>query len=179
MTRLRVTCSWQHGRSPADPSGDWYREGMKYHQDHGADLAQCDSWECQCGNHPNAEGFHPCDASGRPADHTTGEPELYLDDRCGRIYDSAGYFVNWAVWRPDSDRTDWYGRQPRSMVEPAYQRIVCTNQIVWGAADEVDCCLFCGPGPHLKGCDQYRGPIRRALAAFGRAFLQAHVWNMP
>lgn len=48
-----------------------------------------DSWICQCGNTPIADGFHPCDATGEEVDPTpeAWDTGWYVCARCGRIID--------------------------------------------------------------------------------------------
>jgi hypothetical protein len=54
---------------------------------HGADLASCDAWLCDCGNYPEAEGFHHADKYGAATDEETA---FWLCDRCHTLYDRHG-----------------------------------------------------------------------------------------
>jgi hypothetical protein len=73
-----ITCDWSRATLEARAK---FPDATAYHDAHGADLSDCDSWLCECGNRPDLDGFDTVD----------GAPELrYRCARCARVYTAGG-----------------------------------------------------------------------------------------
>jgi hypothetical protein len=46
-----------------------------------------EAWICVCANHPDSDGFFPCDKDGNEMEPAEGWENLYVCGRCGRIID--------------------------------------------------------------------------------------------
>jgi len=87
----KVRCSWNtKNGEEREKLILGFPESVKFHDAHGTNLAECDSWKCDCGNTPHSEGFHPCDRSGASMEPEPGWPGLYRCDRCDTIYGMGG-----------------------------------------------------------------------------------------
>lgn len=90
----RVACSWRNENGPTSAAREKFADSAAFHDAHGDDMTECDSWLCVCGRSDSRGSWETCDKAGKPTEPTSGWAGHLRCTSCGRVYDREGLAIS-------------------------------------------------------------------------------------
>ena len=90
----RVACSWHNEDGPTSAAREKFADSAAFHDAHGDDMTECDSWLCVCGRTDSHGSWEASDKVGKQMEPTGAWAGHLRCTSCWRVYDREGYLVS-------------------------------------------------------------------------------------